>query len=605
MLVALLAKPEAVVSKLELASILWPGEQYGDFDRAIHNLISKLRRMHPQGAAWIETIPKTGYRFSIPVEVELAAADPVQQEPEGDTPLEAPPIPPAERLATVTEPASSARQRSKWPVLAVAAGALALLCLVAVALWQQHARSEQVSLQPVVVGVLPFTGTHIDAGQSDTLRESLADALAALPNVEVRASHSLTAETTSDAARLQTVAHDLRLNVLVAGNLETGATGYTLNLELIRGDDGTHLSSLHYQGVTASLGALPDRIAAGLAPLLLKKSDTESQHLLGGTTSQQAYSLAFQASTAMAQRTREQMDQAVSLYKQALALDPKFARAWSGLAESNLVLANFGREEGMEKSFEESRKAALQALALDPGNAEAHSTLGLILLQHDWKLGEAEKQMRLAIASNPGLAANYLHLAVLLADEGRFAEASTAIDHATEVDPEWPVIHGTSMYVHIMAREYDRAISDAQALVHFRPDWSRAHRHLGWAFWYAGKHAAAVEEWQHAALLEKNEREAQMEEHGKEELMTRGVRAYAEFKLASNLAKPIDDDFVDAEWYAFAGDQEHTLAALEKMVTARNPESLKIPWNPAYDFIRSNGRFTHLMQEVQHASNAN
>jgi tetratricopeptide (TPR) repeat protein len=347
------------------------------------------------------------------------------------------------------------------------------------------------------------------------------------------------------------------------------------------------------------LGALPDRIAANLSPLLLRGvSGAGSQRLLGSTANPEAYNLAFQASAALAQRSKEQVESAIKLYQEALSIDPRFARAWSGLAESYLVLANFGTGAETDSSFSKARQAATQALALDPSNAEAHSTLGFVLLQHDWRLAEAEQQIRLAIAGNPGSAANHLHLAVLLTDEGRFADAGNSLDHATEVDPDWPVIHGTAMYVHIMGRQYAKAIGDAQALVHGRPDWGRAHRHLGWAFWYGGKHMAAVNEWERADQLDKSERSAATEKEGRILLEQKGVRAYAEFKLARQLASPPDDDFVAAEWYAFAGNADQTLGELEKMVKSHSPESLKIPWNPAYDFVRSSPRFEAVLRTI-------
>jgi tetratricopeptide (TPR) repeat protein len=389
------------------------------------------------------------------------------------------------------------------------------------------------------------------------------------------------------------------LDFLLAGTLDVKDGTYHLALELIRGRDGMHLKSLHFEGATNGLGAVPDKLAAELSPQIRQLSrETGSQHVLGGTTSQQAYDLAFRASSKLIQRNQGDVQQAASLYKDAAAVDPQFAKAWSGLSESKLVLANFGTEGATAQDFEDARSAAERALQLDPENAQAHSILGLILLQKDWRLEAAETQMRSAIAANSGLASNYLHLAVLLTDEGRFGEAQQDIDRAHQVDPDWPVVYGTAMYVHVMARQYERAIEDAQALVRKKPEWGRAHDHLGWALWYAGRHAAAVQEWHDAALLDHDDRAVQMEVAGADILERLGVRSYAQYKIAGAAKGVGSQGYVAAEWYAFAGDLQETLGQLAEMVRTRNPESLKIPINPAYDFVRSEPAYRQLMQAL-------
>ena len=706
-LTALLERPGELVSKTQLGEILWPNERYGEFDRAIHNLISKLRRLHPEAPRWIETVPKAGYKLSVAVETEWppepsperappaaepgptpppaaqpgptppATADPATHlaSPPTTEPATHPASPPTTEPAThpasppTTEPATHlaspptteptthlaslptaapATHLASPPTVAPAThlaspptaapepgrpaprstasavmpatefvpapalsprsrrisrrlGAIVLASAVLGAIAWLFAGSPRPALAPpTMVGVLPFTGSGGELGESDALREQVADALARIPGAEVRAAHSLTPRMSEPPEQLQRAARQLHLDLLIAAKLDVRDQDYALNLELIRGSDGTHLSSLHYRGNRAALGALPEKVANDMTPFLRRHSaDAEPQRLLGSTPSQAAYDLAFRAGAALTQRSKPEVTQAISLYERAIEVDPNFARAWSGLAETQLVMANFGDGSRTAMQFEAARRAAEQALALDPSSSQAHSTLGLILLQHDCKLEAAEQQLRSAIASNPGSAANHLRMAVLLTDRGHFAEAGAAIERAHDADPDWPVIDGTAMYVHIMARDYERAIADAEALVRSKPDWSRAHQHLGWALWYAGRHDAAVQQWQRAALLDKDAAAAALQETGARLLDQQGVRAYAEFRIASHQHQPDDDDFVLAEWYAFAGDPGHTLDELEKLVAQRSPESLKIPWNPAYDFLRSQPRFKRLVEHLR------
>lgn len=611
-LTALLERAGAVVSKTQLADLLWPNERYGEFDRAIHNLISKLRRLHPEAAQWIETVPKAGYKLRIAVEVEEASA-PTANPASVDTTaivdatandaiasdatprIDATATPRIDSAVPVSESVAKPRRSRRRAFAVIAAAGTA----TAIALWLVLARSSTpapAATDPTtMVGVLPFTGSGGELGESDALRDQVADALAGIPGAEVRASHSLTRQMSETPEQLQRAAQQLRLHLLIAGTLEVRDQDYALSLELIRAD-GTHLSSLHYRGHRAGLGALPERVAIDVRPFLRRPTSGEPQHSVGSTPNQTAYDLAFRARAVLSQRGKADVEQAIALYKNAVAVDPNFARAWSGLAESHLVLANFGETGTGAQDFEAARSAANQALVLDPGNAQAHSTLGLLLLQHDCQLEQAEQQLRLAISSNPGFATHHIRMAVLLTDEGRFAEAQREIDLARDSDPDWPVVNGTAMYVHLMARDYEAAIADAEALVRARPDWSRGYQHLGWALWYAGRHAPAVDAWHRAAVLDKDDATAALHLAAGQRLAQHGVRAYAEYRIAARL--PSEDDFVSAEWYAFAGDIAHTLDELEKLVATRSPESLKIPWNPAYDFVRTEPRYKQLVADL-------
>lgn len=614
----LLLHPGKVVSKADFAAILWPEAHYGEFDRAIHNLISKLRKIHPKSADWIVTIPKAGYKFSLAVRCEeevvplrrmmtsrgtiTEALEEVQKSEDSLVPRED--TLPLDRLANRTALPGAASEKSspllerRWSLILLS---IAFLAIVAASAIRKYHRSSPPPATSIKLGVLPFTGPDGETTEGETLREELDDSLAALPNIEVRAAHSLTrAMSTSNA---QSAAQQLNIDVMIAGNYQNKEGRYSLTLEVIRSRDGMHLTSLHYDGPASSLGALPDRIAADLSPLLEKRpGDSSAQRMLGSTTSQDAYERAFHANELLLQRRRSDVEQAISLYRQALSFDPGYAKAWAGLAEGQLVLANFGSGPDTENAFEGGRKAARQALTLDPNIAQAHSSLGLILLQYDWNLRDAEQQLQMAVRSNPGVAANHMRMAILMSDEGRNAEAEAEIAQAREVDPHWPVIEGTAMYVDIMARKYDKAIDDAQALVAARPDWSRAHDHLGWAFWYAGRHAPAIRQWRQAALLDMDTQGVTLQERGIQILEQQGVAAYAQFRLMQHPQRAAkEEDFVPAEWYAFKGDRMATLDALEAMIRSRNPESLKIRSNPAYDFLRNDPRFQRLTDLSQQA----
>lgn len=597
----LLRSEGRVLAKSEISALLWPGNQYGEFDLAINNIISKLRRALGEDGRevrCVKTVPKAGYRMICPVIVE-----------EGATPLPLilakPPlsVPSAAALEPIyIDPVQArAAKRSKRTFLPWVIAALVLLAVVIggfIFFWNH----EKISRQPVkVLGILPFTviGTESPLA-GETLRGELADSIAEIPGVQVRAAHSLTLDMAKDDASLREAAHRLSLDLLLTGTIRLTSNTYECDLELIRGSDSSHLRSFHYEGPRMGLSVVQDQVEDALFALV--SSNGGKHHTLrpgdGSNDAARAYDLAFQAAEALTERSAASVDRAINFYQQAIAIDPEYAKAYSGLAESEVVAADLGTGTQVQKHFEAARAAAIHALELNSGNAQAHSALGLILLQNDWQFNQAEKELQEALRLNPGLAANHTKLAILLADRGDFKNAEQEVELAHSLDPLWPVVYGMGLYVHTMGRKYPQAIDDGRAMVAMRPDWNRAHSQLGWAYWYAGQHSEALHEWITAANLAHNTKLASWETSGRAILKKRGVQAYAQAKLRDFSVEGAHDDFVPAEWAAFAGDSNATLVALSQMLDHHDPECLKIAFNPAYDFLRADPRFKQLLQRL-------
>jgi tetratricopeptide (TPR) repeat protein len=586
------------VSKQTLAQLLWPNERYGDFDRAINNIVSKLRRCldeDSQESRCIQTIPKAGYRIQCPVSVE---SDPAPAEEHVPVPV----------LVSTTDLAAIPTSAISPPLLPRVAPArvkigivlAATVVVVAASFFLSRSRKVPVAPSTTVVGILPFDVSGDASTTGETLRGEIADAIAQIPNVQVRAAHSLQPEMARDDESLRKAARQLSLDLLLVGSLELSSDEYQLSLELVRGSDGTHIHSYHFAGPRVGMAAAP----AGIENTIYREvamahgMEVSPQISQGSTQNAKAYDLAFLASQSLNERTRDSLRRAIDLYRQSISLDPGFARAYAGLAESYLVIANLGASSEVRQDLEMARATASKAVQLNPDDAQAHSVLGQVLFQYDWDFSEAERELRTAIRLNSGLATNHMHLAVVLTDRGEFEEAQSEVALAHELDPLWPTVYGTSMYVNIMRRQYASAVNDGLSLVAMRPGWGHAHEHLGWALWYSGKYREAIEEWRQTAALEKDTVRMRREEEGLRLLEHGGVRAYARAKLAALEPHGASGDFVPAEWHAFAKDRTGTLAALKIMVDQRDPESLKIPVNPAYDFLKDDPQYHVLVESV-------
>jgi tetratricopeptide (TPR) repeat protein len=133
-------------------------------------------------------------------------------------------------------------------------------------------------------------------------------------------------------------------------------------------------------------------------------------------------------------QTEEGLNRSLACFREAVALEPRYAAAWAGIADVYDVMSQFGfvaPADGMA----EARKAANRALALDPNLAEAHLALAAILEAYDWNWKAAEREYRRAVELNPALAGAHAWYGMFLRDQGRIREALPELELAYRLDP--------------------------------------------------------------------------------------------------------------------------------------------------------------------------
>src|SRR5262245_45866336 len=155
---------------------------------------------------------------------------------------------------------------------------------------------------------------------------------------------------------------------------------------------------------------------------------------------------------------------AIVYFEKAITRDPRCARAYAGLADSYSVMRAYNLAP-QDESIRQARAAALKALELDEGLAEANTSLGLIALIYDWDWETAEQQYRRAIQLDPNYATAHHWFAELLAYRGRFAEAFAEIELAQQLDPLSLIIATDRGEILYLSRDYDRAIAQARGVL--------------------------------------------------------------------------------------------------------------------------------------------
>lgn len=614
LLALLLENPGSMLTRDQLKAGLWPEGEVVDYDHSIHRVVSQLRDIlrdrSSKSAQLIETLPKRGYRFTAPVqeittpELSLSVIDSTISEesaPVGSI-LRLPSDPVrvsqpvnAQSSAAPASAATAGLWRSPWTT---GVGVIGILVVV-VSVWLAYTHIWGPA-KPLSLGIVPFEATGTDAlSMSESFRLNLADVLSQSPEIETRAVHSFD-HIGQDESQILARARQLGVDALIFGKFSLTGNQCQLRLELVRSRDGVHLSSLQYSGTKEELASISDRVERDIFERLHPYRRTVNLNM-GRPATSKAYGAYLRGRSYLLQWTDESLLQAVAAFQEAIAEDPSYARAYAGLASAYFVLAQHGNN-GSGQSMEKCRTFAARALALDPTLAEAHAMLGQVELNQDWNFPLAEEQLHRAVDLDPNHAIYHQWLAILYCVEGKHDLSLEEIDMAHAADPNWAPLYMTEIFLAGSAGQFDRADRATDRLLSMMPDWPLAHEQKALNLWAEGKYSLAIAEWRQAAVLEKNADRVSLEDRGAEVLRSGGVQAYARLRLqALATRKGIsheEQDFVPAEWYAYAGNWDQTMAELNRLVSTHSQAALQINLNPAYVPLHHDPRYFALLKQI-------
>ncbi len=319
--------------------------------------------------------------------------------------------------------------------------------------------------QPNSIAVLPFENMSNDPGNdyfSDGISEELLNLLAKIPNLQV------TARTSSFVYRGESVdAREVGRNLGVATVLEgsvrwSGDDRIRITAQLIDVSNGFHLWSETYNRELKDIFEVQDDISRKIVDALKIQLVGEEPPVLAATLNApptgdlQAYQYYLEARHKWRQRGERSLTDSIELFQKALALDPSYARAASGLAAAYVVLAGYSdlpEEEGQKLA----REAVYKALALDPTLAEAHSVLALINVEHlNWS--DAESDFYNAISLDPNDATTHQWYSYLLVRTGRLQEALEQALEAQRLEPDSPIINSHLASVYLTLADNEKAL---------------------------------------------------------------------------------------------------------------------------------------------------
>jgi TolB-like protein/DNA-binding winged helix-turn-helix (wHTH) protein len=604
LLVFLVGNAGRVVSRDEILETVWDGQFVEESNLTVQ--ISALRKiLHDQKDAprFLVTVPGKGYKFiadlqsdeEIVVESHKFARFVGSHSIEVDAPASGNG---AEIIYAPTESNTEAvaRQKKLRGRGVLIAASVLIFGVLGLGIWYFLQNSS--SAAPIEsIAVLPFVneGAGVDVEYlSDGITESLINRLSQLPKISVKARSTVFRYKGAETAPQQ-VGADLNVQAIVSGRVIQRGDDLVLFLSLVDARTGNQIWGERYDRKLTDLISLQNEVARDvLQKLKAKLSGTDEQKLAKNyTANPEAYRLYLQGRFFWNKRTPNDFRKAIEYFRQAIALDPNFALAYTGLADAFSLLPNFGGAQPSEAK-PKARDAALKALSLDEQLAEAHAALGGILVDYDHDYAGAEREFRRAIELNPNYATTHQWYGELLAVSGRHEEARVEFLRALEIDPFSLIVNRSYGESLLFARKYDEAIAQLKKTLELDANFLSVYDSFAFAYQVTNNYAASVEGFaKFEELIGENQFAALMRESFAKGGWQGFLRTMTGARRPANL--PL---YYAAIFYVELGEKDKAFAELNEAFEKREGFLPRLKVDPRFDRLRADPRFEDLLRRV-------
>lgn len=366
----------------------------------------------------IKSIPRRGYRFS--GEVRKIAEN-------------------VEETAELITRSPLAQISSRRTLLAISVAAMVLLTSFALFWRNEASKIPRTQRNIKSIAILPFRNLN-DNAQNDPLSLGLTNALISsfgrLNHLRVRP-FDLVQDFLKSGKESLKFGEELKADSVLEGTFQSDGGRIRITIRLIDVRDGAQIWSENFDESESDIFVLQDKIAVEAARSLILDLNSDERRILSKhyTENPEAFRAYTRGRAILDSRKRESADKAESEFRNAVALDPTFALAYTGLAETFAFRGLFTTGEKGAEYYKIAKQFAFRSLELDGELAEGYVVLGRVKRNHDFDGSGAETDFRRAIELNPNIADAYLYYAHLLATQGRIDEADAELAKAREIDP--------------------------------------------------------------------------------------------------------------------------------------------------------------------------
>jgi TolB-like protein/DNA-binding winged helix-turn-helix (wHTH) protein len=582
-LATLLEHAGEVVTKDELQQQIWAADTFVDFDHGLHSAITRLREAlgdSSESPRFIETIPRRGYRFVAPLKL----------------------------IGSATESGVAEGKDRLWTfggsVLAGLLGGALLLGAVLTLnlggarrwLWRES--------NPAIrsLAVLPLENLSGDPAE-DYFADGMTDALIAdLSKISALRVISRTSamQYKGTKKRLPQIARELNVDGVVEGSVMRSGNRVRITAQLLQAGTDQHLWAETYERDLGDVLKLQGEVAQTIAQQIRIQLTPQQKAQFGSAlgVSPEAYEAYLRGRYFWNQRTEEGLGKSVGLFRHAIDIDPNFPLPYTGLADSYLLLGDFGFL-APDEAYPKAKAEALKALRLDDHLAEGHAALAMVALEYDWDWVNAEREFRFAIEANPNYATGHQWYAEYLTTLGRSEEAINRVNLSQELDPvSLPIIASGGLWLYY-AQRYDAAIEQSRKAIEMNRNFWMPHWVLGRVYNRQRLYEKAISELQIASTLP-GPHTFVLSELGY--AYARSGRTAEARKIAQTLKKEARPHHYSglelARIYVGLGEQDQALTTLEKGCDQRSMYLIWLRVEPTLQVLHTDPRFQDLLSRV-------
>ncbi len=480
-------------------------------------------------------------------------------------------------------------------LLAVAAAVLIVVVALQAYLYRRaHMRAGVPHIESVAV--LPLQNFSGDPQQEyfvDGITDELITQLAQDTKLRV-ISRSSVMQYKKTNKTIPQIAKELQVDAVLEGSAERVGDRVRIQAQLIYGPEDRHLWAQQYDRQISDVLALQDEVSRAISREV--GGQLSGVAVAKNTPPAKVDPRAYEAY--LRGRSAESISKAIGYFDQAISLQPDFAPAYAGKANV-LFFAGFFGVQPPNQVFPKMEQAAQKAVELDPDLAEAHEQLALAKLQYDWDFATAEREFRRALELNPSSADVHHMYAHYLLAMGRVDESVKETRLSARLDPAGESFLACLGWHEISGRHYDAALTDSRRVLPLAGDDFWVHLAMGWALEQQKRYTDATAELQQADKLSDGASIA--EASLAHVLAVSGKRAEAQAILTKMQTKARTTyipayDF--AVLYVGLGDKQSAFAWLQKASVERSGFLVYINWDPRFDALRSDARFTAILKQI-------
>ena len=447
------------------------------------------------------------------------------------------------------------------------------------------------------IAVLPFDNLSRDPDNAffaEGVQDEILTRLAKVADLKV-ISRTSTQRFKSSPNDLPAIAKQLGVMHVLEGSVQKENDQIRVNVQLINALTDAHLWAETYDRKLTAIFAVESEIARTVAETLRAKLTGTAEQVLASrpTENPEAHQLYLKGRFYAIKRTAKDAQSAIEHYQQAVALDPKFAVAYAGLAEATYFLALYSYPQKNE-IVPKARELALKALDLDSSLAEPHSLLGIICLNHDRDFACQEREEKLAIELNPNYSEAHRRLGLVFQHLGRFEEARAAYKRALEMDPLAPNTNFEYAQLLFYERKYQESEAQSIKNVELDPNYWYTHLQLFYVYRMKRDYASAVSE---LAKVQDARGEPDAAQLIRESFAGGDWRGFLKRITDQRTGLKLYPYFV-ATFFAELGEKDQAFAMLNESIETKDQHASQMKVDPFMDPLRDDPRFQEVLKKA-------